>query len=95
MAIYIYRLHPYFGYLRMMVTLKREGVHANNKRVYRPMKKLGICSVIRTCSHGKPDEISKIDSSSDFLHLTHLTSKYTGEVISLANNNFIRATAGN
>lgn len=43
----IYRLHPYFGYLRMTVALKREGIHVNHKRVYRIMKKLGIRSVIR------------------------------------------------
>lgn len=43
----IHRLHPYFGYLRMTVALKREGLHVNHKRVYRLMKKLGIRSVIR------------------------------------------------
>lgn len=43
----IHRLHPYFGYLRMTVAMKREGLHVNHKRVYRLMKKLGIRSVIR------------------------------------------------
>ncbi|WP_373426109.1 IS3 family transposase [Paenibacillus radicibacter] len=43
----IHRLHPYFGYLRMTVALKREGLHVNHKRVYRLMKKLGIRSMIR------------------------------------------------
>ncbi|WP_317980299.1 IS3 family transposase [Paenibacillus glycanilyticus] len=43
----IHRLHPYFGYLRMKVALKREGLHVNHKRVYRLMKKLDIRSVIR------------------------------------------------
>jgi len=43
----IHRVHPYFGYLRMTVALKREGLHFNHKRVYRLMKKLGIRSVIR------------------------------------------------
>ncbi|WP_171420188.1 IS3 family transposase, partial [Paenibacillus alvei] len=43
----IHRIHPYFGYLRMTVALKREGLHVNHKRVYRLMKKLGIRSVIR------------------------------------------------
>ena len=43
----IYRLHPYFGYMRMTVALKREGLCVNHKRVYRLMKKLGIRSVIR------------------------------------------------
>ncbi|MCM3340618.1 IS3 family transposase [Paenibacillus sp. MER TA 81-3] len=43
----IYRLHPYFGYLRMTVALKLEGIHANHKLVYRLMKELGIRSVIR------------------------------------------------
>ncbi|MCM3290737.1 IS3 family transposase [Paenibacillus sp. MER 180] len=35
----IYRLHVYFGYLRITVALKREGIHVNHKRVYRIMKK--------------------------------------------------------
>ena len=43
----IHRLHPYFGYLRMTIAMKREGLHVNHKRVYRIMKKLGIRSVIR------------------------------------------------
>ncbi len=43
----IHRLHPYYGYLRMRVALKREGLNVNHKRVYRLMKKLGIRSVIR------------------------------------------------
>ncbi|MGO4791012.1 IS3 family transposase [Paenibacillus sp. 2KB_20] len=43
----IHRLHPYFGYLRITVALKREGLHVNHKRVYRLMKKLSIRSVIR------------------------------------------------
>jgi putative transposase len=43
----IHRLHPYYGYLRMTVALRREGLCANHKRVYRLMKKLGIRSVIR------------------------------------------------
>jgi len=43
----IHRLHPYFGYPRMTVALKREGIHVNHKRVYRLMKKLEIRSVIR------------------------------------------------
>ncbi len=43
----IHRVHPYFGYLRMSVALRREGLRVNQKRVYRLMKQLGICSVIR------------------------------------------------
>lgn len=43
----IHRVHPYFGYLRMTVALRREGLLVNHKKVYRLMKKLGICSVIR------------------------------------------------
>ncbi|MNI14205.1 Integrase core domain protein [compost metagenome] len=43
----IHRLHPYFGYLRMTVALRKEGLLVNHKKVYRLMKKLGIQSVIR------------------------------------------------
>ncbi|MNK56210.1 Integrase core domain protein [compost metagenome] len=43
----LHRLHPYFGYLRMTVALRKEGLLVNHKRVYRLMKKLGIQSVIR------------------------------------------------
>jgi transposase InsO family protein len=43
----IHRLHPYFGYLRMTVALRKEGLSINHKRVYRLMKELGIRSVIR------------------------------------------------
>ncbi|VTR62826.1 transposase [Actinobacillus pleuropneumoniae] len=43
----IHRMHPYFGYLRMTVALRREGIRVNHKKVYRLMKQLGICSVIR------------------------------------------------
>lgn len=43
----IHRVHPYFGYLRMTVALRREGLRVNHKKVYRLMKQLGICSVIR------------------------------------------------
>lgn len=43
----IHRVHPYFGYIRMTVALRREGLLVNHKKVYRLMKKLGICSVIR------------------------------------------------
>ncbi len=35
------------GYLRMTVALRREGLRVNHKKVYRLMKQLGICSVIR------------------------------------------------
>ncbi|WP_368072371.1 IS3 family transposase [Paenibacillus sp. HGF5] len=43
----IHRIHPYFGYLRMTVALRREGIRVNHKKVYRLMKQLEICSVIR------------------------------------------------
>jgi putative transposase len=43
----IHRVHPYYGYLRMTVALRKEGLHINHKRVYRLMKELGIRSVIR------------------------------------------------
>jgi putative transposase len=43
----IHRLRPYYGYLRMTVALRKEGLHINHKRVYRLMRDLGISSVIR------------------------------------------------
>lgn len=43
----IHRVHPYFGYLRVTIALRREGFYVNHKRVYRLMKALGIRSVIR------------------------------------------------
>ncbi len=43
----IHRVHPYFGYLRMTIALRREGLRVNHKKVYRLMKKLGIRLVIR------------------------------------------------
>jgi len=43
----IHRIHPYFGYLRMTIALRREGLHVNHKRVYRLIKELRIRSVIR------------------------------------------------
>lgn len=43
----IHRMHPYFGYLRMTIALRREGIRVNHKKVYRLVKQLGICSVIR------------------------------------------------
>lgn len=43
----IHRIHPYYGYLRMKVALRKEGLHINHKRVYRWMKELSIRSVSR------------------------------------------------
>lgn len=43
----IHRVHPYYGYLRITVALRQEGLQINHKRVYRLMKELGIRSVIR------------------------------------------------
>lgn len=43
----IHRLHPYYGYLRMTIALRKEGFFVNHKKVYRLMRKLGIRSVIR------------------------------------------------
>ncbi|WP_413037012.1 IS3 family transposase [Paenibacillus xylanilyticus] len=33
----IHRVHPYFGYLRMTLALRREGLRVNHKKVYRLM----------------------------------------------------------
>ncbi|MBY0117025.1 IS3 family transposase [Paenibacillus xylanexedens] len=43
----IHRAHPYYGYLRMTVALRKEGLRVNHKKVCRLMKQLGISSVIR------------------------------------------------
>jgi putative transposase len=45
--IAIHKLHPYYGYLRITVALRKEGLCINHKRVYRLMKELGIRSTIR------------------------------------------------
>ncbi|WP_431523673.1 IS3 family transposase [Paenibacillus pabuli] len=42
----IHRVHPYSGYLRMTLALRREFLRVNHKKVYRLMKQLGIGSVI-------------------------------------------------
>lgn len=43
----IHSIHPYYGYRRMTIALKREGFEVNHKRVYRLMRISGIQSVIR------------------------------------------------
>ncbi|WP_141556264.1 IS3 family transposase [Bacillus sp. AC79A.1] len=43
----IHRSYPFYGYLRIQVALRKEGVCVNHKRVYRLMRELGIKSVIR------------------------------------------------
>lgn len=43
----IHSFRPYYGYRRMAVALKREGLLVNHKRAYRLMRKLGIQSIIR------------------------------------------------
>lgn len=45
MAIHANR--PFYGYPRMKIALKKEGLHVNHKRVYRLMKEMSIQSVIR------------------------------------------------
>lgn len=43
----IHSIRPYYGYRRMTIALKREGLDVNHKRVYRLMRMLGIQSIIR------------------------------------------------
>ncbi|CAK7058753.1 MAG: IS3 family transposase ISBth8 [Desulfovibrio sp.] len=43
----IHSIRPYYGYRRMAIALKREGLKVNHKRVYRLMRISGIQSVIR------------------------------------------------
>lgn len=43
----IHSIRPYYGYRRMTIALKREGLQVNHKRVYRLMRILGIQSIIR------------------------------------------------
>jgi len=40
-------IYPFYGYRRITIALRREGIIANHKRVYRLMKILGIQSIIR------------------------------------------------
>lgn len=43
----IHAVRPYYGYRRMTVALKKDGITVNRKRVYRLMKSDGLQSVIR------------------------------------------------
>jgi len=43
----IHKIHPYFGYPRMQIALKKNGFHVNHKRVYRLMKEMNLQSIIR------------------------------------------------
>lgn len=43
----IHQSYPFFGYPRMKVALRKEGLHINHKKVYRLMKEMNIQSVIR------------------------------------------------
>lgn len=43
----IHQIRPYYGYPRMTVALRKEGLVVNHKRVYRLMKEMNIRSVIR------------------------------------------------
>lgn len=43
----IHQEHPYFGYPRMQIALRKKGMHVNHKRVYRLMKELNLRSIIR------------------------------------------------
>lgn len=43
----IHSIRPYYGYRRMTIALKREGLEVNHKRIYRLMRILGIQSIIR------------------------------------------------
>ncbi len=43
----IHHSHPFYGYPRITVALKKEGFHINHKRVYKLMKEMNIQSIIR------------------------------------------------
>ncbi|QDX91264.1 IS3 family transposase [Brevibacillus laterosporus] len=43
----IHRVHPYFGYPRMRIALRKKGFIVNHKRVYRLMKEMNVQSIIR------------------------------------------------
>ncbi|WP_373926023.1 IS3 family transposase [Brevibacillus laterosporus] len=45
--IAIHQAHPYFGYPRMQIALRKKGWNVNHKRVYRLMKELNLRSIIR------------------------------------------------
>ncbi|AYB37422.1 IS3 family transposase [Brevibacillus laterosporus] len=45
--IAIHQAHPYFGYPRMQIALRKKGWKVNHKRVYRLMKELNLQSIIR------------------------------------------------
>ena len=43
----IHQKRPSFGYPRVQIALKKEGIYVNHKRVYRLMKEMEIASIIR------------------------------------------------
>ncbi|WP_409995168.1 IS3 family transposase [Brevibacillus brevis] len=45
--IAIHKTHPYYGYPRMRIALRKKGLSVNHKRVYRLMKELNLRSIIR------------------------------------------------
>ncbi|WP_064200093.1 IS3 family transposase [Brevibacillus brevis] len=44
--IAIYKTHPYFGYPRMRIALRKKGLSVNHKRIYRLMKELNQCAPV-------------------------------------------------
>jgi putative transposase len=43
----IHHIRPFYGYPRMKIALRKEGIFINHKRVYRLMKEMNIQSIIR------------------------------------------------
>lgn len=43
----VHKIRPFYGYFRMQIALRKEGISVNHKRVYRLMKELRIQSTIR------------------------------------------------
>ncbi len=41
----LYTAHPFLGYRKLTVLLRKEGLHINGKRVRRAMKRLGIAAI--------------------------------------------------
>ncbi len=43
----IHSIYPYYGYRRITIALKRDGININHKRVYKLMRQFDIKSIIR------------------------------------------------
>lgn len=85
----IHHTHPFYGYPRIQVALRKEGFHVNHKRVHRLMKEMNIQSVIRkkrryfgrTASVVQPNRLNREFQTSEpnRLYVTDITYVALGD----------------